>query len=206
MKRANGILGISCVVALAIGCATPGKRTAMGAGAGAAVGAGVGAAAGGTKGAVIGAGVGAVLGGSVGNYLDKQAQELSKVADTQRTEEGILVNFKNDILFETNSAILKPDAVQALTDVGDILAKYPEDRIRIVGNTDSRGPESFNEELSLRRAAAVKNVLLSRGVQEEQMLVLGLGESRPVADNSTEAGRARNRRVELHIDVPQQRS
>jgi outer membrane protein OmpA-like peptidoglycan-associated protein len=177
----------------------------MGAGAGAAIGAGIGAAAGGTKGAVIGAGVGAIAGGSVGNYLDKQAQELKEVdvAETQRTEDGILVNFKNDVLFDTDSAILKPEAVQELTKVGDILAKYPADRIRIEGNTDSRGPAPYNEELSLRRAEAVKNVLLSRGVKEEQMLVLGLGESKPVADNGSSSGRARNRRVELHIDVPQ---
>src|SRR5689334_4549405 len=198
MKRASGLVGIGGLV-LAVGCATPGKRTAMGAGAGAAIGAGIGAAAGGTKGAVIGAGVGAIAGGSVGNYLDKQAQELKEVdvAETQRTEDGILVNFKNDVLFDTDSAILKPEAVQELTKVGDILAKYPADRIRIEGNTDSRGPAPYNEELSLRRAEAVKNVLLSRGVKEEQMLVLGLGESKPVADNGSSSGRARNRRVEL---------
>lgn len=183
-------------------CTTPGKRTAMGAGTGAAVGGVAGAVAGGGKGALIGAGVGAVAGGAVGNYLDKQANELKKVTNTKRTENGVLVNLSNDILFDTGSAILKPDALTELNRVGDILSKYPEDRIKIEGHTDNVGAAMMNEQLSLRRAETVKNVLTSRGVNEKQILVLGVGKSRPVADNSTEDGRARNRRVELHIDVP----
>jgi outer membrane protein OmpA-like peptidoglycan-associated protein len=184
------------------GCQTAGKRTAIGSGAGAAVGAGIGAAVGGWKGAAIGAGVGAVAGGSVGLYLDKQAKELEKVAETKRTENGILVSLKNDILFDVNKADLKPEAVEQLTQVGDILAKYADDRIRIEGHADASGTAAHNEQLSVRRAQAVKSVLLARGVQEAQITALGLGEVRPVADNATAAGRAKNRRVELHIDVP----
>jgi outer membrane protein OmpA-like peptidoglycan-associated protein len=194
---------LSVIVACAtLGCATPGKRTAIGAGVGAAAGAGVGAAVGGWKGAAIGAGVGALAGGSVGNYLDKQQQELEKVAETRRTEEGLLVKLKNDVLFDTGSAILKPESVGQLSQVGDILAKYSDDRIRIEGHTDSTGGQANNEALSLRRAEAVKNVLISRGVTEQQILVLGQGETKPVADNKTAQGRSLNRRVELHIDVP----
>jgi outer membrane protein OmpA-like peptidoglycan-associated protein len=196
--------GLATVVFVG-GCATPRERTAVGAGAGAVVGAGVGHATGGTKGALIGAGVGALAGGAVGNYLDKQADELKKVAETKRTENGVLVNLSNDILFDSGSAILKPEAMSELNRVGDILAKYPEDRIKIEGHTDNVGAPMMNEQLSLRRAEAVKNVLISRGVNEKQILVLGAGKSRPVADNSTAEGRARNRRVELHIDVPQDR-
>ena len=85
-------------------CATPGKDTAIGAGGGAAVGAGAGALIGGGKGALIGAGAGALVGGAIGNYLDKQAQQLKKVAETHRTADGILVNLKNDLLFDTGSA------------------------------------------------------------------------------------------------------
>jgi len=119
-----------------------------------------------------------------------------------RTENGLLVQLASDILFDVDSAVLKPEAVDQITKVGDIIAKYGDDRIRIEGHTDSMGAASYNEELSLRRADAVRRVLLSRGVQEKQMLVLGLGEAQPVADNQTAAGRAKNRRVELHIDVP----
>jgi outer membrane protein OmpA-like peptidoglycan-associated protein len=186
----------------AAGCGA-GKRTAIGGGVGAATGAGVGALLGGKRGALIGAGVGALAGGSVGLYLDKQKAELERVAETKRTEQGLLVNLKNDILFDTGSAVLKDEAVAQLSQVGDILAKYSDDRVRIEGHTDSQGANDYNEQLSVRRADAVKRVLVSRGVQEKQILVLGLGETKPLADNKTADGRAKNRRVELHIDVPQ---
>ena len=83
------------------------------------------------------------------------------------------------------------------------LAKYADDRIRIQGHTDSTGSVSHNEELSMRRAQSVREVLGSRGVKPEQMLVEGIGEAHPIADNRTAAGRSQNRRVELHIDIPQ---
>jgi outer membrane protein OmpA-like peptidoglycan-associated protein len=189
------------VLALA-GCATAGKRTAIGAGGGAAAGAGVGALLGGWKGAAIGAGVGALAGGSVGLYLDKQAKELEEIAETKRTENGVLVRMKNDILFDSGSAVLKPEAIAQLEKMGDILAKYSDDRIRVEGHTDAVGSGPANEQLSLRRADAVKRVLLGRGVTEPQITALGMGETRPVADNKSQTGRAANRRVELHIDVP----
>jgi len=196
-------IGLAVLVAFtAAGCADMGKRTAIGAGAGGLAGAGVGALVGGPKGALIGAGVGALAGGSVGLYLDKQKAELERVAETKRTENGVIVNMKNDILFDTGSAVLKDEAIAQLTQVGDIIAKYNDDRVRIEGHTDSTGTKAGNEQLSMRRAEAVKRVLLSRGVQENQVLVLGLGDTRPIADNKTADGRSKNRRVELHIDVP----
>jgi len=109
---------------------------------------------------------------------------------------------KGDILFDTDSAVAKEDAVERLLKVGDILAKYSDDRVRIEGHTDSQGNAKYNEELSMRRAQTVREVLLGRGVQPAQVTALGMGETRPVADNKTAAGRAQNRRVELHIDVP----
>ena len=197
-------LTLIALAGLAAACATPGKRTAIGAGGGAAAGAGVGAIVGGWKGAAIGAAVGGVAGGAVGNYLDKQAQELKEVAETtRRTKDGILVDLKSKLLFTTDSSVLKPEAVEIVAKLGDILAKYPEDRIRIAGYTDSTGPVAHNEELSLRRAKAVREVLQGRGVKPEQMLVEGLGPGRPVATNATASGRAQNRRVELHIDAPE---
>jgi outer membrane protein OmpA-like peptidoglycan-associated protein len=198
-------LTLILVAPVAVACATPGTRTAVGAGGGAAVGAGVGAIAGGWKGAAIGAAVGGLAGGAVGNYLDKQAEELKQVAaTTKRTKDGILVDLKSKLLFTTDSAVLKPEAVELVAKLGDIFAKYPEDRIRIAGYTDATGSVAHNEELSLRRAKAVRDVLTGRGVKSEQMIVEGMGPEHPVATNSTAAGRAQNRRVELHIDVPTQ--
>ena len=191
------------VTLLLAGCATAGKRTAIGAGGGAAAGAGVGALLGGWKGAAIGAGVGALAGGSVGLYLDKQAKELEEVAETKRTENGVIVKMKSEILFDPGSAVLKDGAIAQIEKVGDILAKYGDDRVRVEGHTDSTGSPAKNEELSLRRADAVKRVLLGRGVQEAQVTALGMGETKPIGDNKTATGKAQNRRVELHIDVPQ---
>jgi outer membrane protein OmpA-like peptidoglycan-associated protein len=101
-----------------------------------------------------------------------------------------------------NSDGVKPAGMGDLAKMGDILAKYSDDRVRIEGHTDSTGDAKHNQALSERRAAAVKAVLVSRGVQESQIIVVGLGETKPVADNATADGRAKNRRVELHIDVP----
>lgn len=185
------------------GCASPGKRTAIGAGAGAAGGAIAGAVAGGKRGALIGAAAGAVAGSAVGNYLDKQANELEKVAETKRTEDGILVNLKNDLLFATDSAVLNPAATEQLAKLGDVIAKYPDDHLMIEGYTDSRGSTTHNEELSARRASAVRDVLVARGVTPQQMLVAGKGELKPVAPNTNETGRMKNRRVEVHITVPE---
>ena len=200
MKRSLSLIALA---ALAAACATPGKRTAIGAGGGAAAGAGVGALVGGWKGAAIGAAVGGVAGGAVGNYLDKQAEELKEVAETtKRTKDGIMVDLKSKLLFTTDSSVLKPEAVELVARLGDILAKYPEDRIRIAGYTDSTGSRAHNEELSLRRAKSVRDVLKDHGVKTEQMIVEGLGPENPVASNGTAAGRSQNRRVELHIDVP----
>jgi outer membrane protein OmpA-like peptidoglycan-associated protein len=201
MKKAHALIAAALVVTTA--CATAGKRTAIGGVGGAAVGAGVGALLGGGKGAIIGAGVGALAGGSVGLYLDKQAKDLEAIAETQRTENGVIVNMKSEILFDTGSAVLKPEAVAQIEKVGDVLAKYSDDRIRVEGHTDSTGTRKANEELSLRRAAAVKAVLIGRGVKETQITALGMGEERPIADNKTPEGKRQNRRVELHIDVPQ---
>lgn len=182
-------------------CATPGKDTAIGAGGGAAIGAGAGALFGGGKGALIGAGAGALVGGAIGNYMDKQAQQLKKVADTKRTEDGILVNLKNDLLFDTSSAVLKPEAQTQLTQLGQILAKYPKDKIVVAGYTDNSGAQKFNELLSHERAQSVAEVLRQQGVKSNQLDIEGKGSLQPIASNKSANGRAKNRRVELKISM-----
>lgn len=199
--RSGRLLVVVGVLSMLVGCATPGRRTVIAGAGGAMIGGGVGGAIGDTKGAAIGAGVGAVAGAALGNYLDKRAQEMEKVADTKKTERGLLVNLPNDLLFAFDSDVLGPTAVEQISKVGDVLAKYPEDRIRIEGHTDSRGTTAYNANLSERRADAVARVLRSRGVRESQMVIQGRGEAEPVASNGVTSGRAQNRRVELHVDV-----
>jgi outer membrane protein OmpA-like peptidoglycan-associated protein len=201
-RNTRTLTAVTLAALLVASCATAGRDTAIGAGVGGAAGAGIGALVGGKKGALIGLGVGALAGGSVGLYLDKQRKELERVAQVKKTENGLLVQMKNDILFDTGSDGVKAEGVEELSKVGDILAKYSDDRVRIEGHTDSVGDAKHNQTLSERRAAAVRTVLVSRGVKEDQIAVVGHGETKPVADNSTPDGRAKNRRVELHIDVP----
>jgi outer membrane protein OmpA-like peptidoglycan-associated protein len=190
----------SFLIAAALGArATPGKNTAVGEGGGPAVEAGVAGLAPG-EGAAISALVGGVTGGTIGNYLDKQQQELQQVADARRTEDGVLVNLDSSLLFSTEDAVVSA-AVKQLAHLGDILAKYPDDRIRIEGHTDSTESPAHNEELSLLLAEGVRGVLASRGVNPRQMLVEGAGAARPSRTMRRPEGRAANRRVELHIDV-----
>lgn len=203
----NSLIGaLTLALATTAACTSPGKRTGIGAAGGGFGGAAIGGAIGGWKGAAIGGAIGAATGGAVGNVLDKQAKELEQVAETKRTEDGVMVNLRNDVLFDTGKADLKDNAVTQINKVGDILAKYPQDRIRIAGFTDSVGEADYNQKLSESRAETVKRVLTERGVKEEQMMWKGFGESNPVADNKSNAGRSKNRRVELKIDVPQEKA
>jgi outer membrane protein OmpA-like peptidoglycan-associated protein len=197
---------VAILGAFASGCAAPGRNTAIGAGAGAATGAAVGGIVGHQshktgQGAAIGAAAGALLGSGIGYYLDRQKAELDKVAETKRTEEGLLLNLKNDILFDTDSAALKPAAKDQLAEIAGILAKYPKDAVTVKGHTDSTGEAKHNQVLSEKRAAAVKGYLAEKGVSPQSMVARGFGESLPVASNDTTEGRAKNRRVELDIRV-----
>ena len=210
MKQFSGVMG---VLFLLSGCAAPemGQRTKMGTGVGVAAGAALGAIIGHQsgktgQGAVIGGVVGGLAGGLVGKRLDKQAQELSEVAETKRTEEGILTTLKNNILFETNSAVLKPEAIDQIGQVAKIIARHPEDHVTVVGHTDSKGTPDYNQLLSEKRAQAVRLQIVSHGVPPGNAEAVGQGESQPIASNDSEEGRAKNRRVEIIISVPPEHS
>ncbi len=199
---------LSPVLFSACAASKPGKRTAIGTGVGAAAGAGAGAAIGAMtgdvkKGAAIGAAAGAVLGGGFGYHLDQQAKELAEVAETKRTEEGIITTLKNNILFDSNSATLKPEAMDAIGQLSDIIKKYPEDYVIVAGYTDEVGSAAHNQQLSEQRAKTVRLAMISKGVPAQSAEAVGMGESNPVGDNKTEAGRAKNRRVELQITMKQ---
>ena len=184
------------------GCATPGERTAIGAGAGAVVGGLAGAIIGhqsgqGDKGALIGAALGGAVGGVVGNRMDKQARDLEKIAETRRTDEGLVTKLKSDILFDSGKASLK--ATDDIQQMGAILKKYPEDVLVVKGYTDSTGSAKVNNPLSEKRAAAVKEQLVASGVPSGSISVVGMGDANPIGDNKSAAGRAQNRRVEVEV-------
>jgi outer membrane protein OmpA-like peptidoglycan-associated protein len=213
------IVVVICIAFIAAGCAgtrermKDRKKTTIGAVAGAAVGAGVGYAAGGGKGAAIGAAVGALAGGTIGYMMDKQEREFrealaaSESASVQRVKEAekeaIIITFKSDMLFDFDSAILKPGAYSEIDRVAVILNRYPQTNIRIEGHTDSVGDEAYNLKLSEQRANTVKNTLLAKGVGAARMTIVALGESKPIASNETPEGQKQNRRVSIVV-VPAQ--
>ncbi len=206
MKRVPILVAVLSGAIVISGCESAGKNTAVGAGVGAAAGGVLGAVIGHQtgnrgKGAAIGAVLGGAIGGAVGHRMDKQAKELAKLAETKRTEQGIITKLKSDILFDSGKADLKPAATENLFKMAAILKKYPENVLTIKGYTDSTGSASLNQTLSHQRALAVKTQLAAGGVPPESITAVGMGPANPVADNSTAQGRAQNRRVEIEITV-----
>ena len=189
---------------LALGACSSDPHTGKGAAAGAILGGAVGAAAGGWKGAAIGAAAGGASGAGIGAYLDHRQRELQQVVQTQKTENGLLVTLKNDILFDTNKTELKPEADQTLTQLAAILKKYPKDRLQVRGYTDDVGTAAYNKKLSERRAESVKSFLASNGVNDTQVTAVGEGEIASAEKSAT--ARQANRKVQIFIDpeLPQQ--
>ena len=124
---------------------------------------------------------------------------LEAIAEVVKSDNGIQVFLKNDILFATNSSELTPASMQTLTDLNRVLKKYPQNRIVVQGYTDSTGTDAINNSLSKARAKAVYDFLLGSGLKTKSITYIGYGSSNPIASNSTAAGRAQNRRVVLAI-------
>lgn len=179
------------------------KGAAIGAAGGGAVGAFIGKAAGNTAlGALIGGAVGGTAGGLIGHKMDKQAAEIQQTvpgATVSRQGEGILVKFDSGILFDVDKTNLKPDAQNSLRQLAVSLQNNPQTNILIVGHTDSTGTAAYNQQLSVKRADAVKSFVVQQGVNGPRLSTAGKGETEPLVSNSTAAGRAQNRRVEIVI-------
>lgn len=202
----NHIITFTCITLAIAGCSSAGKNTAVGAGVGAAAGAAIGAIIGHQsgnrgKGALIGAALGGAAGSHIGYRMDKQAEELKKIAETKRTEQGIVTKLKSDILFDSGKADLKPAAISNLSQMAEILKKYPENVLTIKGYTDSTGSSATNKALSDQRAASVKEQLVKGGIPDPTVSSLGMGPDSPIGDNKTKDGRSQNRRVEIEITV-----
>ncbi len=218
MKGNLAILCVGVFLVFSAGCANMQTKewqgTMIGSGIGAALGAGLGQAIGGdTKATLLGAGIGAAVGGVAGNqwgkHLDQQEAALrqqfaqSEAVIIQRDKEQLSLTFKADAMFPVGSATPSEGFYNDLTKVAQVLNKYPDSVIIVRGHTDSTGKEQANQLLSDHRAQAVKNGLVGQGVNPERILPIGYGEAEPIADNSTEAGRQLNRRVEITIAPPQ---
>ena len=186
---------------LVTACSSDRQKTMIGAGVGTALGAGVGALIGKEKGALIGAAVGGGLGAYAGHRMDKQAAELKKIAETKRTEQGLVTKLKSDILFDSGKSELKAAAKKNLKEMSTIMKKYPENVLTVKGYTDNTGSSMINEKISNERARAVKEALIASGMPESVITTLGMGPAHPISDNSTPQGRSQNRRVEIEITV-----
>lgn len=205
------------LVAAIAGCQTTdpytGEQKTSDATWGAVIGAGTGAAIGMISGhdakqrkqrALIGAGVGALAGGAVGAYMDKQEDELRRQmkdsgVTVTRKGEDIILNMPGNVTFRTGSADLNSHFFKVLNGVALVAKKYDKTIIEVAGHTDNVGGVAFNQQLSERRSHSVAQYLESHGVTEARIMTIGGGENHPIASNSTEAGRAANRRVEVTI-------
>jgi outer membrane protein OmpA-like peptidoglycan-associated protein len=179
------------------------KGAVIGAAGGGAIGAVIGKAAGNTAmGAIIGAAVGGAAGAVIGKKMDKQAEEMKEVlgdAEVRREGEGIVILFKEKVLFGFDRSDLTSGASANLYKMVNVLQKYPDTDIEIIGHTDSKGTDAYNQDLSERRATTVAAYLRGKGIKDSRLTTKGMGESDPIATNDTDEGRTLNRRVEFVI-------
>ncbi|OEF25737.1 OmpA family lipoprotein [Vibrio rumoiensis] len=182
------------------------SNTTTGALIGAAAGAAIGVASSSKsdrgKGALIGAASGATLGGGIGYYMDAQAKKLeqelrSTGISVTRSGDNIILNMPNSITFDVDQTELNNTAKRALFNVATVVNEYDETNINVLGYTDSSGSDSYNLRLSEVRAGVVGQFLVDNKVKSTRVKTIGKGEASPIASNSTAAGRAQNRRVEI---------
>jgi outer membrane protein OmpA-like peptidoglycan-associated protein len=215
----HSIITLAAVAVLASGCSNMSEtqsNTAKGAGIGAAAGALIGVAtAGGNKGksAATGAAAGAAV-GALGGYIWSKRMEEQKAKmeqatqgtgiDVERTADNrIKVQIPSDAGFDVGRASVKPQLGTVLDKFAQGMRDHTATAIGIVGHTDNTGTDAINNPLSVDRAAATRDYLVSRGVAASRIAIDGRGSREPVASNQTEAGRAENRRVEIYVAEPE---
>lgn len=204
----------SLAAAVLVGCGPNGEMTR--AEQGAVIGGIAGAVIGKTTGdkdddrALAGAVIGGLAGAAIGNYMDQQEAALRQQlqgtgVDVQRQNDNIVLTMPDAITFDFGQSAVKPQSYGVLNNLANTLNQFPDTRIQITGHTDNVGSDAANMQLSQQRANGVRSYLASMGVAAQRMQAVGYGESRPVADNSSEYGRAQNRRVEITLIPVQQR-
>jgi len=128
--------------------------------------------------------------------MDALSKSLAVKADTR----GTVITLSGGVLFATGQAAILPGAQAQLNQVADALKTQAEHHFTVEGHTDNQGTDAINNELSNRRANAVRDYLVVRGVASEAITAQGFGSTRPIAENRTPEGRAMNRRVEIIVD------
>lgn len=153
---------------------------------------------------IVGAGIGALAGGGVGAYMDRQEAKLRAELDrtgvsVTRVGDNITLNMPGNITFATDSSDLNAGFYEVLNSVSLVVNEFEQTVIEVAGHTDSTGSDAYNQQLSERRAASVAAYLTTREVLIDRIIEVGMGEVRPIADNTSAAGRQQNRRVELTL-------
>lgn len=156
------------------------------------------------KRALIGAGVGVIAGGGVGYYMDVQEAKLRQKLEgtgvsVTRVGDNLILNMPGNVTFDVNQADVKSGFYPVLDSIVDVLGEYDKTLVEINGYTDSTGSDTYNQELSQRRAGSVMQYFSSRQIPPLRLSSAGYGESRPVASNDTSEGRTLNRRVEIAL-------
>jgi outer membrane protein OmpA-like peptidoglycan-associated protein len=154
--------------------------------------------------ALVGAGVGGLAGGAIGAYQDRQEAALRERmqgtgVEVVRQGDNITLNMPSNITFAFDRSDLQSQFYPVLDDVARTLTEYNQTIVEVAGHTDNVGTDAYNQALSERRAASVGNYLMGKGLLRDRFILVGAGESRPVASNETDAGRAQNRRVEITL-------
>lgn len=144
------------------------------------------------------------IGAGIGAYMDAQEAELREQlqgtgVQVRRNGDQLDLIMPGNITFNTNEFSIRQDFYPVLDSVAQVLYKFVDTRLQVVGHTDSTGARDYNYNLSNRRATSVSNYLASRGVDQGRLINQGMGPDQPIASNDTESGRAMNRRVELQI-------
>ncbi len=185
------------------------KGTAQGAGIGAVAGALLGAATGGSKGAATGAVLGGAVGAGGGYIWSKKMQDQKAameqatagtgVAVSQTTDNRLKLDIPSDVSFDVGRSAIKPNFAPILNQFATSLNQNPVTTVTIIGHTDNTGSDAINNPLSIDRADSARDYLVSRGVARTRIATDGRGSREPVADNATQQGRDKNRRVEIYV-------
>ena len=214
-QHLSGLLAALFVASQMAGCANMDetqRTTATGAAVGAVAGAllgGVTAGGNKTKSAATGAAIGAALGAG-GSYLwsrhmqeqkaaMEQATQGTGIGVTQTADNQLKLDIPSDLSFDSGRYDIKPALHAVLDRFATTLNQNPVTTVRVVGHTDNVGSDAVNNPLSVNRAAATRDYLVSRGVAGNRIAIDGRGSREPIADNATAAGKARNRRVEIFV-------
>ncbi|MDO4906129.1 MAG: OmpA family protein [Lautropia sp.] len=215
-RHGRMVTAMTVAVALVVGgcAATDGmtdaqRRTTIGTGIGAAVGAAIGGNQAGSKGVRNGALIGGAIAG-IGTYVwSRQMEEQKRAMEaategtgvqvTQTRENLLQLDIPSDISFDVNRAVIRPAFRPILDRFAQTLVANPATTVQIIGHTDSTGNDTINNPLSVNRAAATRDYLVSHGVLVSRIMIDGRGSHDPIADNRTAQGRAQNRRVEIYV-------